>query len=589
MQISAVSKSLSVFFLFAFFFMSLLHIQVSNYDLWWHLATGKYMVENKALPESDPFAYTTPSAPSDTKSLLLKGYWLAQIVFYEVFKLWNVKGIVVLRALSLTLFLFFAYLTMKKKKISFAVSILATVLLFWYSLIIEGERPQLFSILFFSLVYFLLEDFRTTRSKKVFYIPFIVMVLANMYPGYIICILLVSIYLFGEWVRILLNRAENRDIFKTLLIVWVLSVVLSFANPNGALVFKQIYLSQLFTKGTSHVVEFLPTFFVYSKKIIPLDYSYIIFLLVSLLSLRYARKIGLIHILLVIVFSLMSIIAYRYVVFYMCIMTPIIALLITNLRGERIFRGLTGKQLVREGFIAGMVLFIGIVLVIYSLHSLKKFNYKENTFLMVPKGATDFLSQVNIKGNILNEYNFGGYLIWRLYPSKKVFIDSRSLDPGVIDEYKIFANAKDSAGQSWEAIVNKYNITHVLLPPLWQNGNIIAVVEKLLDSDEWELVYADHLVLIFVHKDHENEGVIEKYRMDKKRGLNTILVQASAWALVNRGNPNYLISAGRGFYKMGRLDDAEKAFSMAYKIEPGNAVIHEYQNRINEQKGKNQK
>jgi tetratricopeptide (TPR) repeat protein len=71
--------------------------------------------------------------------------------------------------------------------------------------------------------------------------------------------------------------------------------------------------------------------------------------------------------------------------------------------------------------------------------------------------------------------------------------------------------------------------------------------------------------------------------------LNTILVQASAWALVNRGNPNYLISAGRVFYKMGRLDDAEKAFSMAYKIEPGNEVIHEYQNRINEQKGKNQK
>jgi len=39
---------------------------------------------------------------------------------------------------------------------------------------------------------------------------------------------------------------------------------------------------------------------------------------------------------------------------------------------------------------------------------------------------------------------------------------------------------------------------------------------------------------------------------------------------------------------MNEIDDAEKAFAMAYKIDPGNTVINAYLNKINKRNGKKQ-
>jgi len=580
-QMSAVMKFLAVFVLFIFFFLMLLQMHVSNVDLWWHLATGKYIVENRALPQADPFSYTTHGE----KSILLTGYWLAQVIFYEAYKFSGPKGIVILRAMAITLFLLFVYLTMRKRRIPYPFSLFFLLVLFWYSLIIEGERPQVFTILFFALVYFLLEDFRITGSKRAYCIPFIVLILANMHPGYIVCILLVSLYLFGEGLRLLLKRADSRDAFKTLLVLWVATLVLSSINPNGVDALITMVSSQLFTKGSSHVVEFLPTFYLYSKKIVPLDYPYIFLLFTSsILTLRYARKMSLVHLVLVSVFSFMSFVAYRYVVFYLCVMTPIVAGLMNNLRDERICSRLSGKQWIREGFLAGLSLALGVLLLVFSLYSLKGFKSGENVFFHVPKGAADFLSTLKIKGNMFNDYNFGGYLIWRLYPEKKVFVDTRGLDYEVVEEYQMVAYAADTPRWSWKDIINKYNISHVLIKPLWPNGTIVPVVEQLLDSDEWALIYADHLCLIFVRDDGRNAALVEKYRLDKKRGMDTIIAQATAWAMGNRGNANYLITLGKVFFKMGRFSDAEKAFVMASQRDPGNPAIAAWLEKVRENK-----
>jgi len=46
-----------------------------------------------------------------------------------------------------------------------------------------------------------------------------------------------------------------------------------------------------------------------------------------------------------------------------------------------------------------------------------------------PGGAVNFLQRERILDRVAegstNTYNFGGYLMWRLYPAHKVFIDGR--------------------------------------------------------------------------------------------------------------------------------------------------------------------
>jgi hypothetical protein len=49
--------------------------------------------------------------------------------------------------------------------------------------------------------------------------------------------------------------------------------------------------------------------------------------------------------------------------------------------------------------------------------------------------------------------------------------------------------------------------------------------------------------------------VAGKFSMDKRKGLNTIIIQASAKAKVNQRNPYYFISLGKVFFKMRKFED----------------------------------
>jgi len=557
---------------------------VHNYDFWWHLATGKYIVESKSLPENDPFSYTAKDTPSERKTVILKGNWLAQVIFYKVYSLWESKGIIILRSLLLLLFLYFVFLTTRKQNSSDLIALILIAGVFLLARTFPGERPQLFTFFVFSLVYYLLEDFRINRSKKIFFIPVLVMLLSNMHPGYIVVILLITLYLLGEGARCLISRDYKGSIFKGLLMIWVLTVIFSMLNPNGATMLTLIF--SIHGEYIQGIVEFQPTFSLYLNKLTPINYSYIAFLIFSLLSLRYVRKIGLIHMLMLIVFTYMSFVALRYVIFYMAVSAPIIARIIINLKEERLFKRLSGILKAREGLLYFGMCTIGVFLVFNAIPSFAKYSFKADTTYNVPKGAADFLSNLEIKGNMFNEYGFGGYLIWRLYPEKKVFIDGRLLAVDVYREYQVVAYAAEGPKQSWEDIIKRYNFSYIIIPPIQYQGTIFPIVEKLFDSEDWVLIYTDHQSFVFIRNNPENIPIIKKFAIDKMKGLNTIIIQAIIRANRNPVNPYFFISLGKVFFKMGKLEDAEKAFRMAYERDPGNVVIKEWLKAVKDNREK---
>jgi hypothetical protein len=586
-NLSHVIKFTAIFSFFAFFFISLLQIKLSNEDFWWHLATGKYIVENQSLPQNDPFLYTTSDTPSERKSFILKGYWLAQVIFYKVYSVWNLKGIIVLRAIFFVALLYFVFLNMKVQKVPDLVSLLVVSVVFWYTLIAEGERPQLLTFFSFSLTYFLLEDYRMNRSRKIYLVPILLMALSNMHPGYVICFVLLLLYLVGESIRYLSEKGRQNNMARGLLLICAISFLFSYMNPNNWNIFVRLISTRFFMQDTLHVVEMLPTFRLYSMKMIPVDYPYIIFLSLSLLTIRYFRKIGLVQMLLLIVFTIISMAAYRHLLFYMCIAAPVLARIFVFLKDEKVFMKLSGILKAGERFVYVAVSITGIFLIINASVSLAGFKLKGNEFFAFPKNAANFLKNVTIKGNMFNEYGFGGYLIWRLFPDKKAFIDTRSLEPPVTFEYRVVAFAHEGPGLSWKDIINKYNISYVVTRPLWQNGKVIPLVEELLNSDDWTLIYIDHLSLIFVRNDSDNSPVIEKYKMDKNKGFHTIIAQASGWAMTaSRINPNYFITLGKMFLKVGKFEDAEKAFMMAHERDPDNKELKVWIQKLEQLKNK---
>ncbi|MEE8403635.1 MAG: hypothetical protein V3R93_07765, partial [Candidatus Hydrothermarchaeaceae archaeon] len=62
-------------------------------DLWWHLATGKYIIANGIIKE-DIFSHTV------TGREWINHQWLSQVVFYVLFEKFGMISLYILEALS---------------------------------------------------------------------------------------------------------------------------------------------------------------------------------------------------------------------------------------------------------------------------------------------------------------------------------------------------------------------------------------------------------------------------------------------------------------------------------------------------------
>jgi hypothetical protein len=207
------------------------------------------------------------------------------------------------------------------------------------------------------------------------------------------------------------------------------------------------------------------------------------------------------------------------------------------------------------------------------------------------EGAIRFIEQNKIPGRMFNTDLIGGYAIWRLYPWKQVFMDTRSLNIAYVVEYRnvVSANpAKVKVKPMWERILKMYDVNFVVTNSLHHDGSLLPLSGALLENERWALVYTDGTFMVFVRNSPENQSLIEKFPLKKEHGYWSIVAIASAAALHNADNPFLFTTIGECFMKLENHEEAEKAFNHALKIDPNNkparrALVKLSNNRKNAQ------
>jgi hypothetical protein len=108
-----------------------------------------------------------------------------------------------------------------------------------------------------------------------------------------------------------------------------------------------------------------------------------------------------------------------------------------------------------------------------------------------PVDAAEFLSQQHLVSPIrlYSNWQWGGYLIYRLWPSLGVFDDGRTdfYGPGFVNEG---LQAWD-ANPDWSRILGRYQVNAALLPV----DSALACV--LRERDDWKPVYQDRIAVLF--------------------------------------------------------------------------------------------
>jgi len=571
---------LSFLILFAaFFYFYLSALKLWDYDFWWHAATGRYIVTEGHLPEEDPFSFTSTMEENknpfpEREKFFLKQYWLTQVLFYIIFDYTGPTGMIILRAVLLFFTALIIYWRLQRSGVSFYISFVFLFIFFMTSMRSLGERPVLFSILFTSVVLFLLEDFKDRKGKTLFLLIPVMLLWANMHGAFILGVIIISVFMFGEALKVFFKKSSlTKREMKIFYGATGLALIFSFINPTGWDAFFMALSPKydIFLKG---IQEYHSPYYFYINKIRAFDYSYVtITLMFPVILILRNRKIGLIQLILLSGFFVMSLRASRYGIFY-----AIVGSMIMGKEFNAFITEVVKKRVSEEFYKKIEYVFAIAVLISISLFIAGYFKYEPIKFGIantssVPEAAVNFIEKNKIQGNMFNDYGFGGYIIWRLYPQKN-FIDSRTMNRIVMDEYGWVIDAmKKVEGIKttndkiplWETLLNHYKINFVFMSLIDIHGQVFPLILELAESDKWVPIYLDPMSVIFIKNTADNSDIISKFKVPEDAVYNMLIAKSTILAIDDRLNPRHFISLGYIFSKLGRNEDALKAYRYAFE------------------------
>ena len=205
----------------------------------------------------------------------------------------------------------------------------------------------------------------------------------------------------------------------------------------------------------------------------------------------------------------------------------------------------------------------------------------------VPIKTANFIKSSGLKGRMYNDMGFGGYLIWDLYPERKVFIDGRNLVYGE-DLYRDYWRILRRSGD-YELLLDKYDIDYFVLRTLSQNAKKATFIHSYLsDSKNWIPVYWDDISIVYAKTGEQNSKITQKigFRfidpIAKNNLQNQVDVTSSADDIVaeikrmleNAEDSVFAnIIAAKVYSEIGYFEEALERYRLLSKLDPKNVLI----------------
>jgi len=465
-------------------------------DYFWHLKTGEYIVAHHALPASDIFSFTRYGQP------WVLHEWLFEVVLYGMFAWLGPLGIKLLTITFAMSALGIVFVLTRRIAQSTAI---ASILMLVATVPFVGglaPRPQLVTYTCFAIFLFVLLSHKYYNAgRSLLLLPFLMVIWVNTHGGYVIGIALIGLFTTCEWISYWTDRVRTRQQKQRL--VWLTQVacattLASLINP-GFLAHWLYPFQVLGMAANERIQEWQsPNFHDFGPK------AYLTLVLLFILSYIFAsRKPDVTEIMIPIFFLVIGFLAARHLPVAVLAVTPFIALALSRGAITAISAGwhrsglaswyvkwFSSKELGQSEFVLNwIVLAIFIAsLTIYAptFHS----HDKEKANEVLPVDAASFVAANGITGNMFNDYGDGGYLIYRLSPALKVFIDGRADiygDKFLTDFLDIYTGKAN-----WKEKFDRLSIDFAIV------GKDAPIRQLLLAEGSFKEVYLDqhHSVLL---------------------------------------------------------------------------------------------
>lgn len=481
-------------------------IDLSSADLGRHIMNGKISIENLHIIDTNYYSYTEPDYPTANH------HWGIGVIYYFIHQFLGFEGLSIFNILLFVL-LVVLLLNLAVRQSNFTIAYFLTLSTVPLLASRCEVRPEMMSFLFMGITYTLLSLFQTDKldKKYLYFLPLILFFWVNIHLFFALGLYLIGVFLLHSLVfRV---STKTNEYIKILII----SILVCLLNPSTYMGLLEPFV--IFKEYGYKVAENQSVLFMQNRFPATLLYIHFELLLgLSLFTLLFACiKIPLFfsknfyNLVLLFSFGLLGMKVVRTIPLFGILFIPIFA--------NTLYQNLSNTNTNRIPAWGRFFLSVSILFLIahFSLKDHYISAIKTNTGIGLRKNSNAsaaFFKENNIQGKIFNNYDIGGYLIYHLYPTEKVFVDNRP------EAYSVsfFKNSYEpilADENVWKKYDSIYRFNAIFFN---RNDNTTHgqpfLIRRIAD-EAWVPVYVDEYALILVKNDSTNRDIIHRKALPK--------------------------------------------------------------------------
>lgn len=483
-------------------------------DIWWHLAAGREMVNQQAFLVADPFSSGAAGRP------WVDVHWLFQLTAYAVHSWLGLSGLVVVKCLLLSLgatLLFVALQSGRRyaERAAFVTALLAGLLAARSLLLV---RPVIGTLVLLAFFFLQLERFgRDGRARHLVWLVPAQVVWANFQGLSALGPAMIGAYALanGAWARFGQTRAwpfGPEGARRAATSAWRRTRMLGLAllGCGGAL-----WVTPFGVDGATLPAKLLARLLpgeqaVFARQVAENQSPFVLegvtggemwhfkwaLLTLGLSVLLAGRRLRLSHTLLLLAFGGLAVMSNRNVLLFYWLGAPILAanvgrawLMLPRALRRQSLRLAAAVNLTSTAALVGLL----------GLAASRETTLSAPAPFRVPSVSTERLADLpRDTGKVFAADNYGGYLIWKLYPRFKPYIDTR-LVLRTADEYAEYLRLADEPDR-FDAFQQRHEFDYVVLPVLFPD-RYQRLIGYLHAHSDWKLLFADGSEVLFGRRD----------------------------------------------------------------------------------------
>ena len=483
---------------------------LTDSDTGWHIRSGEWILKNSRVPVTDIFSFTRAG------QRWFAWEWLSDVLMEVVHAHFGLAGIVLVSLLLLGATSVSVYRSTLDESGHRGIAIVLTGLAMATSTIHWLARPHLVTPLFAAVFCCVLN--RTERNRRsvfLWILPLLTLLWVNLHGGFFVGIVLLVTYSVGTAAEELLDGRRRNAWVRGQPYLWTAGAcaLASLANPYGY----HLHLHIARYLGASFYLQHISEFQSIDFHSLTAAYFETLLVLAIAAAVWHLGKGRWVQVLLLLSWSHLALFSARNIPIFAVVSAPAIGLAIREwleqvgvvspapwLRSflasltemEAGLRTIASDDKRKRWHLLPLAVVLVFALLLNHPNRAKPFR-AEFDLHRFPVDAATFLArgELGTRARLYASWQWGGYLIYRLWPRLAVFNDGRTdfYGPAFVEEG---LRAWDAA-PDWASILARYRVDAALL----STDSALATV--LRERRDWKLVYQDSTAILFAKTENQ--------------------------------------------------------------------------------------